>query len=157
MVVVNMAKWPSDFQEDRMYCCPAEENGFDASYRHYPAKYIANYISKGARYIAVIGACVRLNKSSPDEVLWKFSEIADVEAIDRAEAVRAKTRRNPRPCLVFLQVELSSTDFQYDHDGGFQSSRTYFDVSELEPTGVKDLAAKLRQVPWSVLPKWRPG
>src|SRR5689334_242315 len=131
MVVVNMAKWPADYTDHKMYCCPATERGFDNNYRHYPAKYIANYVSKGAKYIGVVAACVRLNRSSPDEVLWKFDEISDEDAIARAEAVRAATRRNPRPCLVILQSQLSATDFVYDALGGLQGSRTYFDLSDL--------------------------
>lgn len=148
-----MAKWPSDFSEDRMYCCPATERGFHASYRQYPSKYIGNYVSKGVKYVAVVKACVRLNKNSADEVLWKFGDMSDEDAIAQANEVRTKTRRNPKPCLVLLQTELSATEFEYDYEGGFQSSRTYFDLSELGPTDIKDLAKKLRETCWSSVPK----
>lgn len=153
MVAVNMATWPSDFTEHRMYCCPAMENGFAEGYRHYPARYIANYVSKWAKYMGVVAACVHLRKDHPDRVLWKYDDIADEEAIARADAVRAATRRNPRPCLLFLQFQLSATDLVYDIRGGLQSSRIYFDVSGLGAGNVKDVAARLRDVPWSEVPK----
>lgn len=157
MVVVNMAKWPMDFVEHKMYCCPATEDGFVPSYKHYPAKYIANYVSNGAKYIGVVSACIKLHKVGPDEVLWKFGDIDDAAAMERAEEVRAKTRRNERPCLVFLQSQLSQTDFVYDSMGGLQGSRIYFDLTEIAPTDVKDLATKLREVPWSLLAKFKAG
>ena len=153
LVVVNMAKWPTDFSDHRMYCCPAAENGFHASYRQYPAKYIGNYVSKGVKYIGVVEACVRLNKLGNDEVLWKFGEISDEDAIRKSNEVRSLTRRNPKPCLVMLQTELSATDFEYDYSGGFQSSRTYFDLSDLDFLDVKDLATELRSNPWSTIAK----
>lgn len=156
MIVVNSSKWPDDFAVHRMYCCPAKENGFDPSYRHYPAKYVANYVSKGARYIGVVAACVRLNKTSPAEVLWKFDNISDSDAIRLAEEVRATTKRNATRCLVFLQTQLTATEFEYDHQGGLQNSRVYFDLTDLAPTGVKDLAEKLLSTPWSALSKWKP-
>lgn len=153
MVVVNEAAWPEDFALHKMYCCPATENDWEKGYRHYPARYIGNYVSKGVRYIGVVGACVHLRKDHPDRVLWKYDDISDEEAIAEAERVRKATNRNPRPCIVFLQTQLSATDFQYDVRGGLQSSRIYFDVSSLEPRDVKDLAAKLRERPWSEVPK----
>lgn len=155
MVVVNVATWPSDFAEHRMYCCPATENGFHKDYRHYPARYIGDYVSKGVRYIAVVDACVRLNRSGPDEVLWKFGDLTDEDAIARSEEARAATNRNQRPCLVFLQGNLSRTEFVYDPLGGLQSSRVYFDLTDLAPKDVKDLAGKLCEVPWTALAKWR--
>jgi hypothetical protein len=156
MLVANMAKWPKDFMEHKMYCCPATEDGFEGSYRHYPAKYIGNYVSKNVNYIALVAACVRLRKEGPDEVLWKYDDISDEDAIARAEEVRRLTRRNPRPCLVFLETQLSQTDFVYDQGGGLMGSRTYFDISQLKATDVKDLATKLRSITWSALPKYAP-
>ena len=153
MVVVNMAKWPDDFLVHRMYSCPATDVDFTPSYKHYPARYIANYVSKGAPYVGVVAACVHLRKESPDRVLWKYDDLNDEEAIQRAEEVRAITRRNGRPCLVFLQSQLSATGFVYDTKGGLMGSRQYFDVSSLEAADVKSLAKKLRDVPWSLLPK----
>lgn len=155
MVAVNMAKWPDDFVVHKMYCCPATENGWADGYRHYPARYIANYVSKGAKYVGVVKACVHLRKIGADRVLWKFDDISDAEAIAEAEIVRAATRRNQRPCIVFLQSQLSVTDFVYDLRGGLQSSRIYFDLSDLEPIDVKDLACKLRSSSWSSLAKRR--
>ena len=157
MVVVNMAKWLSDFTEDRMYCCPAADDGFLPSYRHYPAKYIGNYVSGDVKYVAVVAACVRLNRTGPDEVLWKFTDISDEDAIAKAEAVRLKTGRNRRPCIVFLQEDLSVTAFPYDMRGGLQSSRVYFDISEIEPIkDVKELAINLRRTSWTNLARWKP-
>lgn len=155
LVAVNMSKWPQDLAAHKMYCCPCTDSGFTPSYRHYPAKYIANFVNKGAKYIGVVSACVRLRKVGPDEVLWRFGSISNKEAIAQAETVRAATQRNPRPCLVFLQEQLSATDFVYDAPGGLMNSCVYFDVSELGPVDVKDLAEKLRSWPWSELPKWK--
>ena len=156
MVVVNAARTPRDFIDHRVYSCPATQNGFHKSYMHHPAKYIGNYVNKGVKYIGIVAACVRLNKSGPDEVLWKFDDIDDREAIIRAEQARATTRRNVRPCLVFLQSLLSVTDLEYDHAGGPQGSHFNFDLTELAPIDVKDLARKLRETTWSSLKKWYP-
>lgn len=153
MVVVNASKWPHDFAQHHMYCCPAAEGGFDDSAKHVPAKYVANYVQKNIQYIAVVAACVRLNAEGEDEVLWKFDEISDEEAIARANEVRKSTQRFQKPCLVFLESQLSRTDIVYDRNGGFMGTRMYADVTTLEPTDVKDLATKLRKVPWSQLPK----
>lgn len=153
MVVTNMAKWPSDFVEHRMYSCPAHENDFHKSYKQYPARYIGNYVTKGVKYVGVVAACVHLRRDNPDRVLWKFDDITDGEAIQRAEEVRKKTRRNERPCLVLLQSQLSTTDFEYDQSGGLMGSRIYFDVAGLAVTDVKDLAKKLKLVKWSGLPR----
>lgn len=155
MVVTNMAKWPSDFVEHRMYSCPAHEDGFHKSYKQYPARFIGNYVTKGVKYLAIVAACVHLRKNEPDRVLWKYDDISDEEAIARAEAVRKATRRNERPCLVILQSQLTTTDFQYDQGGGLMGSRVYFDVSEFQTEGVKDLAAALRETAWSGVPKWQ--
>ena len=81
MVVVNAARTPRDFIDHRVYSCPAAQNGFHNIYVHHPAKYIGNYVNKGVRYIGIVAACVRLNKSGTDEVLWKFDDIDDGEAI----------------------------------------------------------------------------
>jgi hypothetical protein len=153
MVVVNIAMWHQDFTEHRMYCCPATEDGFEKGYVHYPAKYLANYTSKGAHYVSMVAACVRLRKNGPDEVLWKFDDISDEDAIIEAERVRKITRRNERPCLVFLQSQPKATNFVYDPSGGLMSSRAYFDLTTVAPDGIKDLADKLRDIPWSALPK----
>ena len=155
MVVTNMAKWPSDFVTHRMYSCPAHEDGFHKSYKQYPARFIGNYVTKGFKYVAVVAACVHLRKDHPDRVLWKYDDITDEEAIERAEAVRKASRRNERPCLVILQSQLTTTDFQYDQGGGLMGSRVYFDVSEFKAAGVKDLAVALRGVAWSGVPKWK--
>jgi hypothetical protein len=128
MVIVNAARTPRDFIDHRMYCCPAAENGFDKNYKHHPTKYIGNYVNKGVNYVGIVAACVRLNKSGVDQVLWKFDEISDSEAIKRAEEVRNATNRNPRPCLVFLESQLSYTKLDYDHPGGPQNSHFNFDL-----------------------------
>jgi hypothetical protein len=156
MVAVNMATWPSDLIDHKMYCCPATESGFADGYRHYPAKYIANYVSKGAKYLGVVAACVHLRKDRPDRVLWKYDDVSDEDAITRAVAARNTTRRNPLPCLVFLESQLAATDFQYDKRGGLMSSCAYFDVSDLRTDSVKELAAELRELPWSGVPKRKP-
>ncbi len=156
LVVVNASKFPSDFIDYRMYCCPATEGGFHDSYVHMPAKYIGNYVSQGVKYVGVVAAAVRLNKTGPAEVLWKFDDISDEDAIARAEEVRIASRRNSKPCMVILQSDLSVTDFVYDLRGGLMMSRLVFDVKELEPTGIKDLAIKLRTASWSGLPKLKP-
>lgn len=155
LVVVNMSKWPTDLWDHRMYCCPAAEGGFERTYSHSPAKYIASYVQKGCNWVAVVAACVRLGRDRPHEVLWKFDDVADVDAVQRAEEVRAETKRNFKPCLVFLQSRLKSTKFEYDHAGGLQSSRVYFDLSGDAPNSVDDVAALLSATPWSQLPKWR--
>ena len=55
-----------------------------------------------------MGACVRLNESATDEVLWKIDDIGDDETFFGAEHARAETNRYVRPCLVFLQSQLSA-------------------------------------------------
>jgi hypothetical protein len=49
------------------------------------------------------------------------------------------------------------TDLVYDQGGGLMGSRIYFDVAELAPTDVKDLAMKLRDAPWSSLKRFSGG
>ena len=120
---------------------------------HYPARFIGNYVNKGVKYVGVVAACVHLRKTGEDRVLWKYDDIDDAEAIRRAEEVRAITRRNGRPCLVFLESQLTTTDFAYDLNGGLMGSRQYFDVSSLKVEDVKSLAQELCDVTWSTLPK----
>lgn len=160
MVVPNLAKFPRDLTERHMYSCPCTEDGFDPSYRHYEAKYLGNYINKGVQVVSVVTACVRISTKGNSGILWQFGEIDEAEAFEQAErrlALAAKEGiHHERPRLVFLQEQLSRTDFQWDASGGLQGSRVYFDLTELAPTDVKDLATKLRDVPWSALPKCRP-
>ena len=139
-----------------MYCCPCTEDGFSIGYRHYPAKYMAPYWQKQCWAVAIVSACVRLLPKG-GEVLWRFSDLEDEEAINRAEVVRAATKRNDRPCLVFLMEQSVRTEFVYDSHGGMQGSRFYFDLADMEPKDVRDLAEKLRDVPMSAMPRWREG
>lgn len=157
LVVVNMSSWPEDFTQYRMYCCPATDGGFDSRYRHYPAKHLAPYWSGGCRAIALVAACVRLGKDQPDEVIWKFSDISDEEAIAQARRMRADTRRNPTPCLVFVLTELRRTEFMRDAAGGMQGPREFFDVSKWNSETSKTLADSLNGKPWSMVDKWRPS
>jgi hypothetical protein len=155
LVVFNMAKSLEDISR-RMYLCPSEENDFKVGFVHHEARYGGCYVGGGAKYIAEIGACVRVGKIS-DEVLWKFTHEADESLIGRAREALNTTSSINRvpPRLVFLFEKLASTDLVYDFLGGVQQSRIYFDLTDLAPTDIHDLATKLRDVPWSVLPKWK--
>lgn len=143
---------------DRMYLCPATEGGFEPRYIHYPARYMAAYVDKGARYVAEVRACVRVSSKNPDEVLWKFTEDEDKNLIIEAKAALLQTRSTNRhpPRIVFLLGQPKETAFTYDLKGGLQMSRVYFDITALEATDLVDLAKKLRTASWSQLPRWKP-
>ncbi len=151
MVVVNAAKWPKDFLEHKVYSCPAE----DPSYKHYPAKYIGDYISKGVPYVGVVQACVRLSADGRHRIMWQFDEIDEGEAIREAIVRERETRHGKYPRLVFLHSQVTKTEFRYDSPGGPQGSTYYFDLSELAPGNVKELADGLQETWWSAMPKWR--
>lgn len=160
LVVVNMAKSLEDIRE-RIYICPSKQDDFEVGYIHHPSKYLACYTNNDAiLYVAVVAACVRVTKHAEDSVLlWKYSDAEDEELITKARSFIGKTKSPSTvpPRLVFLLEDLSSTSFSYDVGGGLQSGRIYFDLTQLEPTDVKDLAVKLRTVSWSTLPKWKPA
>lgn len=157
LLVVNMAKNLPDIRL-RIYVCPSEENGFHGSHLHAPAKYIACYVQAGAKYVGEVGACVRINKTGPAEVLWKFGEESDSEYIKRAQAALKETLTLNRipPRLIFLIDNLSATDFVHDTGNSLLASRVYFDITEMGVTDVKDLAVKLKSAIWSALPRWKP-
>ena len=157
MVVANMSKAMSDV-EARLYLCPTKEEDFELGHVHHPAKYLACYVGGGPKYVAEVAACVRVGKTKPSEVLWKFTDASDEDLIAKAKESLKTTENTNRlpPRLVFLLENLSRTDFQYDLSGGMQSSRIYFDVTEIEPTDIKDLAQKLTRIRWSELAKWKP-
>lgn len=150
MVVVNMARSLDDVRM-RIYLCPSMEAGFRTGYAHKPSRYLACYVSSGAKYVGAVEACVRLGLTK-STVLWKFSTATEDDLVSRArQAQRNTTSGNKPPCLVFLLEDLKSTDFQYDVGGGLQNSCVFFDLSPLDPANTIDLAAKLRGVTWSEL------
>lgn len=157
LVAVNMAQSIPDLV-DRMYLCPAIEGGFEPRYIHYPARYMAAYVDKGARYVAEVRACIRVSNKNPDEILWKFTEDEDKRLIIEARAAMLQTRSTNRlpPRLVFLLGQPKETALTYDLKGGLQMSRVYFDITALEATDLPDLAQKLKTVSWSQLPRWKP-
>ncbi|MFN8219587.1 MAG: hypothetical protein U0S12_05580 [Fimbriimonadales bacterium] len=153
LVAVNMKDSFLDIANG-MYLCPATEGGFVPAHAHVPVKYMACCVQQGAKYIGEVIACVRLNRSQPDEVLWKFGEDGDAELIVAARAKqKISTSHQHPPCLVFLLGRMAGTDFVRDKAGGLQNSCVVFDLTDLAPADLTDLAAKLRSVPWSALPR----
>lgn len=154
-MVANMSRHLDDIKS-RTYLCPSKEADFEPRYKHYPARYIACFVSGGAKYVGEVDACIRLTVSSPPEVLWKFTAAGDGELVDLALRKQSCTPSpNRPPCLVFLIGDLTNTDFVYDLKGGMQQSCAYFDLSSISPADLRDVATKLRSNPWSSLPKYK--
>jgi hypothetical protein len=154
LMVANCRQHWKEFADHQMYLCPATPDGFDPKYKQFRAQYFAPYVAKGAKYVAKIDAVVRMTSRSAGEVLWNNGDKSDEEMVERAKSQLELATSNRPPCLVYLLSGGKATDLVYDQTGALIASRQYFDVSSLQVESVGDLADKLREVPWSMLPKY---
>jgi hypothetical protein len=108
------------------------------------------YKEKIVQLVAEIEAVVDVDPENGSSVVkWKNVSGEDQDFQDRA-AQSVSTRGNTDgPARVFLLGPLFETNFRKDSLYGMQSSKRYFNVSELEPKDAEHLAQLLRDQKWS--------
>jgi hypothetical protein len=154
LMVGNCRQHWKDFAQHRAYVCPATADAFDPKFKQFRAKYFAPFVSREIRYISSIEAVVRLKTKTDAEVLWNNGDQDEETLIALAREKLDQSSAARPPCLVYLLGDLKGTEFVFDGQGTLSGSRQYFNVGDLKPTGVADLAEKLRSVVWSALPKY---
>jgi hypothetical protein len=147
--VVNCAGYAGELIVENVYICPAK----GASYTHRRCQYFGMYKDKRVSLIASIKAVVDVESQSSGSIRWKNVEEFDSQVIATACEKIARLRRGDFPKRIFLLGQGFDTNFIKDSPGGMFASKQYFDVERLGPVDARDLAAKLRGVGWSRIPK----
>lgn len=144
--LVNCAKNIEHVVRDRIYMCPAR----GGAYSHKRSKYFGAYKNKAAQYVAHIDAVVDLSDGDPPEFKWRNCEINDEDVLERARSARQRRRSEDEPATrVFVLGDPHETHFVKDSKYGMLGSKQYFDISELEVDGVRELASRLQGRTWS--------
>ncbi len=142
--VVNCRVSFDDNLQHQIYVCPAT----DGSYNHRRSLYFGMYRNKRVEQIAKIEAVVDLESEETFSIKWKNIDKPDLELVETARSRRSKIDNSWYPARVFILADLHPTDFVKASPGGMQSSKQYFDISQLNVRDAEDLAHKLKGTTW---------
>ncbi len=148
--VCNCGQFHTQLVSEGVYICPAA----GGAYKHDRCQYLGMYWSKAVRQIAEVWGVVDIAEGNGGDakLLWNNTDKPAQELIDIARDKREKLYLDEDwATRVFVLGPLTETYFEKDSYGGMLGSKRYFGVHELEPTGIEDLAAKLRNNVWSDL------
>lgn len=143
--VINCAGIPEEVLEGNVYMCPAT----GGSYNHTRCKYFGMYRNKKVEKIGLIEAVVDIESKEDLQLKWKNIDGSDEIFLQRANNIFNQLRPNEFPTRVFLLGKLYDTTFEKATKGGMQSSKQYFDISNLNCLDAEDLAKKLNNKSWS--------
>lgn len=141
--VVNCAGFPQEVVEGNVYFCPT----VGGAYSHMRSKYFGMYRSRKVEKVAIIEAVVDLDSFRDGTVKWKNVKV-DEDYLKIAREKHRKWRNGEFPKRVFLLGKLEDTAFYKNTKGGMFGSKRYFDVGQMSPKNVQDLANKLRGKSW---------
>jgi hypothetical protein len=142
--VVNCRISFDDVLQYQIYVCPAT----DGSYNHRRSLYFGMYRNKRVEHIAKIEAVVDLESEESFSIKWKNIDKSDLELVEIARSRRSQIDNSWYPARVFILADLHPTDFMKASPGGMQSSKQYFDISQLNIINAEDLAHKLTGKTW---------
>ncbi len=142
--VVNCRVSFDDVLQHQIYVCPAT----DGSYNHRRSLYFGMYRNKRVEQIAKIEAVVDLESEETFSIKWKNIDKSDLELVEMARSRRSQIDDSWYPARVFILADLHPTDFVKASPGGMQSSKQYFDISQLNVMNAEDLAHKLMGKNW---------
>lgn len=142
--VVNCRVSFDDVLQHQIYVCPAT----DGSYNHRRSLYFGMYRNKRVEQIAKIEAVVDLESEETFSIKWKNIDKSDLELVEMARSRRSQIDDSWYPARVFILADLHPTDFVKASPGGMQSSKQYFDISQLNVMNAEDLAHKLMGKTW---------
>ncbi|MCT7972040.1 hypothetical protein [Laspinema olomoucense] len=142
--VVNCRVSFDDVLQHQIYVCPAT----DGSYNHRRSLYFGMYRNKRVEQIAKIEAVVDLESEETSSIKWKNIDKFDLELVEMARSRRSQIDNSWYPARVFILADLHSTDFVKTSPGGMQSSKQYFDISQVNVIDAEDLARKLMGKNW---------
>jgi hypothetical protein len=144
--VINCAGLPDDITKGGVYMCPAQ----GGAYTHSRARFFGMYRNKNVEIIAEIQALVDVDPpGNTTSLKWKNVEGKDSDFANRAILKVREYRPTDGPTRVFLLGPLFETAFRKDSAGGMQSSKRYFNISDLKARNAEELARYLKDRLWS--------
>jgi hypothetical protein len=156
--VVNCANHAADVTENGAYICPPQ----GGAYSHRRSCYFGLYENMEVNRISKFDAIVDLTPSDLSlpkdcEIVWNNLEEDDHRIFYTANEKLCEIIRKHQlpPNLrrrIFLLGHLFETSFRKDSDGGLYGTKIYFNVEEFRANDAQDLAQKLQNVVWSMVP-----
>ncbi|NES02663.1 MAG: hypothetical protein F6K22_07280 [Okeania sp. SIO2F4] len=142
--VVNCAGTYDDVIKHNLYVCTAK----GGQYSHRRSLYFGVYRNKQVNEVAKIETVVDIESEDEYSIKWKNVNKSDEELVEIARSRRSYIDDSWYPARVFLLANLHPTNFRKTTPGGMQSSKQYFDISNLNVNDAIDLAEKLKDKSW---------